>query len=106
MSDKVIVPLVVVAVTGVKVSCTAQEAAGAMAPQLCETVTIGSDDVMEVNCSGALPQFVTFRDCDVEVFTNTAPKFIEVLLRQTEGAAVAKSSLLMKPCGIKLRGFF
>jgi hypothetical protein len=101
-----IVPLEVVVSTGVKVNCTAQEAAGAIAPQLWATVTTDSDEVMELNCRGALPQFVTFTDWDVELFASTAPKLMEVVFKQTEGAGVAKFSLLMNPCGGELRGLF
>src|ERR1700694_3483897 len=105
LSVRFIVPKEALLSIGVNVSCTAQVLPGAIAPQLCVTVTVGSDELTEVNCSGALPQFFTFNVCEMEVFTKMEPKFTNEGLTQTDGAGFDRSTLAMKVCQNPTRGF-
>jgi hypothetical protein len=55
----VIIPLTTLSFVGVKVSVTEYVAPGARDPQLCVAVIVGTEDVIALKFSGALPQFVT-----------------------------------------------
>src|SRR5580704_16052622 len=89
LSAKLTVPLTEVLSAGVNVSVTAHTAPGGTDPQLCVAVIEGTDDVIVLKFSGALPQFVTFNVLVDEVCAGTRPNAILHALGQNEGAGVA-----------------
>ena len=83
---------------GVKVSCRLQVAPATTKEHPCAGTMDGTDDVVEESCRSALPQLVMFRLREEDVPTRMGPKSMEAGAKQTEGAGVARSSLLMKEC--------
>ena len=81
---------------GEKLTWMVQVEPAATSAQSPVAATVGKEDVYDVRCSGALPQFVSVRDWEVVVSAGTRPKFTFQLLRQTEGAGVARFRLARK----------
>src|SRR3954462_7184174 len=96
LSEMVMVPETGSVVVGVKVRFMEQVAPGAMEPQACPVVTSEGDEVPLEICRAAFPQLVTVKFWVVGVFTRIEPKSIRLELRQTDGAATVRSSLVMK----------
>jgi hypothetical protein len=98
LSVSVSVPLTYDVSAGVNVSCRLQVLPIASELRLFGAAIIGTVDVTERICSAAFPQFVTLRLSVPGVPIRIGPKSIKLVPKQTDGAAVAKSSLLMKLC--------
>jgi len=80
------------------VSCRLQVAPAATKRHFCDGTMDATDDVVEERCRSALPQLVMFKLREEDVPTRMGPKSMEAGAKQTEGAGVARSSLLMKEC--------
>jgi hypothetical protein len=80
------------------VSCRLQVLPIASELRLFGATIIGTVDVTELIRSAAFPQFVMFRLSVPGVPIRIGRKSIKLVPKQTDGAAVAKSSLLMKLC--------
>jgi hypothetical protein len=89
LSAKLTVPLTTLLLVGVKVSLTGHTAPDATDPQLCVAVIEGTEEVIVLKSSDALPQFVTFSVLVDEVCAGTRPNATLHALGQNEGAGVA-----------------
>ena len=82
--------------TGVKLSWMVQVVPAATSEHVPVAATGEKEDVYEVRCSAAFPQLVSVRLCELVVCAGTSPKLTYQLLRQTEGAGVARFRLARK----------
>ena len=98
LSLSVKVPVMKEVSVGVKVSCRLQVAPTTTKEHICAGTMDGTDEVAEESCRSALPQLVMFKLREEGVPTRMGAKSREAGAKQTEGAEVARSSLLMKEC--------
>jgi hypothetical protein len=88
LSAKLTVPLDAASLIGAKVSVMGQTPPGATEPQLCEAVTVETEEVRELKLSAALPQFVTLSVAVDVLSAATEPRATDHVVGHTEGAGV------------------
>ena len=96
LSVSVMVPESAVLLPGEKLTWMVQVEPAATFAQVPVAAAVGKEDVYDVSWSGALPQLVSVRDWEVVLSAGTSPKLTCQLLRQTEGAGVARLRLAKK----------
>jgi hypothetical protein len=95
-SVRVMVPESAVLLAGEKPTWMVQVEPAVTSAHVPVATNVGKEDPYDVRWSGALPQLVSVRDWEVVVSAGTSPKLTCQLLRQTDGAGVARLRLARK----------